>query len=123
MITFKDLYKFPFQSPSEDYYQKVTDASGNFIFQFEFYDDPVMAKLLLGAINGRKLLISTNIQFHTKDGYIYMTTDLNEPKPIILIRGWGNLTGFGGHRLSSSVAEEIQDSLADYIVEQLNRRE
>ncbi len=123
MITFKDIYTFPFQYYDKDYYNIVEDASGNFIFQFEFYHDPVKAKLLLLAINGKKPLIDTNIKFHTKDGYIYITTNQNEPKPIILIRGWGNLTSLGGYGFSSDVATEVQDSLANYIVKQLNLRE
>jgi len=42
--------------------------------------------------------------------------------PCILIRGWGNLTGTGAHNLKEEEAANIQDTFAEYIVEQLNRR-
>ena len=36
---------------------------------------------------------------------------------LILIRGWGNLTGAGAHNLSVEEAANIQDTFADFIVE------
>lgn len=41
---------------------------------------------------------------------------------IILIRGWGMLTGVGGYNLSADKAAEIQDVFANYCVEMLNKK-
>jgi hypothetical protein len=46
---------------------------------------------------------------------------LIESKPFAMIRGWGSLTGIGGHNLSSEEAVEVQKSLGEYIVKQLNK--
>ena len=42
-------------------------------------------------------------------------------KPTIIIRGWGNLIGTGGHNLHPAKAVAIQDSFRDYIIQQLNK--
>lgn len=50
-----------------------------------------------------------------KDGRI-----LKDGYPIILIRGWGMLTGTGGFNLPSHKAIKIQDEFTEYIVNTLN---
>ena len=40
--------------------------------------------------------------------------------PILLIRGWGMLTGVGGYNLDPNVAAQIQDDFAEFILKQLN---
>lgn len=41
---------------------------------------------------------------------------LNKGENFILIRGWGNLTGTGGHNLSAEEAIKIQDNFRDWIL-------
>jgi hypothetical protein len=36
-------------------------------------------------------------------------------KYIFCVRGWGNLTGIGGHNLKPEKAAKIQDTLIEYI--------
>ena len=43
----------------------------------------------------------------------------NETK-ILLVRGWGMLTGVGGYNLDPSVASQIQDDFTEFILKQLN---
>lgn len=43
----------------------------------------------------------------------------NEIK-ILLVRGWGMLTGVGGYNLDPSVASQIQDDFTKFILKQLN---
>ena len=40
---------------------------------------------------------------------------------VIDIRGWGNLTGTGGYNLSEESAMIVQDTLAEYIIQRLNK--
>lgn len=43
----------------------------------------------------------------------------NEVK-VLLVRGWGMLTGVGGYNLDPSVASQIQDDFTEFILKQLN---
>lgn len=39
---------------------------------------------------------------------------------VLLIRGWGMLTGVGGYNLDPSIASQIQDDFTEFILKQLN---
>lgn len=117
MKTYKDIYKFPLKQG--DYCSWVWDNNeGNFVFQF-LIKDKEDRKKLLEVINGERNLKDKEVIFQHKGGYI---TESNTKVDIILIRGWGGLTGTGGHNLSGEEAANIQDTFADYIVERLNFR-
>jgi len=60
-----------------------------------------------------KFISENNIEWHKQD---------NDETEAILIRGWGGLTGIGGLNLSTLEAAHVQDTFAEYIVKQLNRR-
>ncbi len=115
MKTYKDVYKFPLKSNS--YCGRVTDQNNNFVFQFQIQDDE-KESLLLKVINGEETFKNPELKFTHRLGLI-LDEKLNK---IILIRGWGNLTGSGGMKLSEDEAINIQDTFAEYIVEQLNKR-
>ena len=115
MKTYSDIYKFPLHI--QKYSSWVWDEADNFVFQFEFRDAE-KRELLVKVINGECNLTNTSLVFHHKDGYI-LTQDNDQ---VILIRGWGGLTGIGGHNLEQVEAANIQDTFADYIVERLNYR-
>lgn len=125
MKTFKDLYKFPFRDSFIDEEhnwrsQRIFDSENNFLFQFiDVKQDK--QQLILDIINGEnKELSNKKLSFRHEDGYIFASDGQKETK-IIIIRGWGNLTGIGAHNLKPEVAADIQDTLAEYIVEQLNK--
>jgi hypothetical protein len=40
----------------------------------------------------------------------------------LIVRGWGNLTGTGGHNLPKEQAKEIQDLFGNWIVETLSKK-
>lgn len=42
---------------------------------------------------------------------------------IFFVRGWGMLTGIGGYNLNPSIACKIQNNFANYILNNLNRKE
>lgn len=123
MKTFEDVYKLPLKMMDKNYYTRIYDAKDNFVFQFLFYNNYEQAKIIIEAINGKKLLTNKDISFYNKLGKIYFKGPHNEQDvEIILIRGWGNLTGSGGMNLSHEEAANIQDTFAEYIVTQLNKR-
>lgn len=115
MKTYKDVYTFPLRIVSHSNW--VYDDGHNFVFQFEI-DDEEKQQFLLDVINGNQSLKNPDLFFRHEDGYIYD----NKDREVILIRGWGNLTGIGAMNLPPEEAANIQDTFAEFIVEQLNKR-
>lgn len=113
-LSFRDLYKFPFHQAK--YGNWVYDANSNFIFQFEFKGEDTRKKVI-DILNG-DLLEYKRQEVEHKDGMIYV-----DGIEFILIRGWGNLTGVGAYNLDGEWAGKIQDSLAEYIVEKLGKKD
>ena len=110
---FEDMYK------EMDYRSgRIKDANGNFVFQF-LISNPSGQDAFLRILNGEELPSGKNKFVHDA-GRIRMSD--GGPK-VLLIRGWGNLTGMGSHNLSIEDAAEVQDTFADYIVSMLNREE
>lgn len=115
MKTYKDVYKFPLQWPEPDWGQQVYDADMNWVFDFMINRRQINLHHL-DIINGIK---------REKPVFLY-EYDLKNTRivekltktPIIDIRGWGNLTG----RMQLTVAEaaNIQDTFAQFVVNQLN---
>ena len=75
-------------------------------------------RVAISRIEGEINLTNPHINFRHEDGFILD----NDHNKLILIRGWGNLTGIGAHNLSVEEAANIQDTFADFIVERLNFR-
>ena len=111
-MNYKDIYKFPlrFRFNNEDL--RVYDSNNNFVFQFLLYNPKLNTSILNTINNIEKPTIKHDIKYES--GKIYL-----DNIPIILIRGWGNLTGIGGHNLNPKDASTIQDTFAKFIVEQL----
>lgn len=115
MKTYKDVYSFPLHLDKSIGW--VRDAKSQFVFQFEDYVDNNISlqNNIVDIINGNSKPLTQHSFIH-KDGII--SENGNE---FILIRGWGNLTGIGGHNLHPKEAINIQDTFAEFIVEQLNQ--
>lgn len=110
-----NFYKLPFHVDNNIGW--VYDANDNFMFQFHV--DGVKEKVVK-ALNAKervpnkaRLTVSP-----TDNGMI-----LNQGHPFIRIRGWGNLTGTGGHNLPAEEAAKIQDNLRDWIIWKLDLKE
>lgn len=113
-LTFQDLYKFPFHHA--EFGSWVYDANGNFIFQFEFEGDSTR-KRIIDILNGD--FIPTKEREVKEDKGMILVKVEEEFKDMILIRGWGNLTGTGAYNLDGEYAGKIQDTLSEFIVEKL----
>lgn len=117
MKNFRDIYKFPLYV--EHYIGWVHDADDQFVFQFEDGLKREDRSGIVEVINGTRVMPETKFQFVHINGQII---EAGSDTVIITIRGWGNLTGIGAHNLSGEEAANIQDTFADYIVEQLNNQ-
>lgn len=117
MKTYKDIYKLPLRLAK--YGTWVYDTNCHFVFQFEHYDRELNEKFLK-VINGTaskdEMPTKTPFYYKRSRGYIRNVNDVN----VILIRGWGNLTGSGAMNLPPEEAANIQDTFAEFILEQLN---
>lgn len=113
MKTYKDVYELPLKK-WEDYCGRVYDKKDNFVFEF-LINGKNNQNTMLDVINGNQ---NYNKSAFKHEQGIIKTDETNA----ILIRGWGNLTGKGGMNLSGEEASNIQNTFADFIVEQLNRR-
>jgi hypothetical protein len=113
-LTFRDLYKFPFRMCEHSSW--VFDANNNFIFQFQINN--LKARLRIMDVLNDIVTDHNRREVKNEDGMISAKFE-DEWAEIILIRGWGNLTGVGAYNLSSGHAERIQDTLMEYIMETL----
>lgn len=113
MKTYKDVY----QLPLEESYNWIYDQKRNFVFQFMINDKKTEQKIL-DVINGKENFKNFHLSFFHEKGVIQD----HKGQKIILIRGWGNLTGSSAMNLSEKEAANIQDTFADFIVERLNYR-
>lgn len=115
-LSFKDYYKFPFHQAK--YGSWVYDHNNNFIFQFENDVDCKRDKII-SILNG-EVGEYTRRDVRDNKGYIEVKVEDSWEK-LLLIRGWGGLTGSGALNLNGEYASKIQDTLAEYIVEKLNK--
>ena len=118
MKTWKDIYSMPFVKL--DHYVQVFDQNNNHVFDFEEYMLEDICKKTLKVINGEEKNENGANCFYKKENQCIYATSLDEP--IIDIRGYGYLTGAGGLRLKHEEAANIQDSLAEFILLQINPR-
>ena len=76
---------------------------------------------LVRKINGER--IEKSSYTFIRDSQRIIAIKGEEKIPILLVRGWGMLTGEGGFGLSQEKAIEIQDALLDLVVNRLNKKE
>lgn len=117
MKTFREVYKLPF-TEGGGLSSWIYDQNDNFCFQFEEWKFNAPNKLMLAIINGDDNFENPELIFTHKHGEICD----NKNKHWITIRGWGNLTSQNCLGFSDIEAANIQDTLAEYIVERLNFR-
>lgn len=121
MDEWKEVYKLPLKDSYIDgdfRSKRINDSCDNFVFQFLNVDNRTQ-ELALGVINGTETAKhKEESPFSHESGNI-----LFNGTKFIWMRGWGNLTGVGGHNLDPNFAAKVQDSFADFIVERLNNKE
>jgi len=115
MKKWNDIYKLPLHQDEYGYW--VYDENNNFVFQFERIKD-YNRNTVIDILNGLKEPTKPH-SFTYEDGYIVMDGE----REIILIRGWGNLTGTGAHNLPAEEAANVQDTFAQWIIERLTKKD
>lgn len=92
----------------------IWDANRNMAMQFVSFDiKKEMAESVIRCINNREGIFE-KVEYDPQSGVISI-----DDVEVLLIRGWGYLTGAGGLSLPDQEAISIQNDFADYVVEQL----
>lgn len=123
MEEFKNYYKFPLKM-WEDFTIKVFTDDSCMAFDWTLPTGKGYNKIkeqLLNKINGLECTLP-DIPEHYLDGINVMYKHPDGDKRIAVIRGWGMLTGTGGHNLDPDKAAEIQDAFAQYVVDMINKK-
>ena len=114
-----NFYTRPFHQ--EKYSGWVYDAKDNFVFQFEGdYDEKgnykegyrELTENIIFSLNDVDHKPLENLELELKNNIELYKDD----KLFITIRGWGGLTGIGGHNFSSEKASKIQDDFVKYFI-------
>lgn len=130
MKTYKDIYEFPLHVTSTWIYDNKSQSIAQFERQYDNkgnYDKLWMqfeTKILncLNETSEPPFTIDSKFVYDVNNQHIYL--DDGETKTLIItIRGFGNLTGVGGHNLSNEEAANIQDTFAEFIINKLNNKE
>ena len=129
---FKEVYKRPLKYVEACPFMVLTTDDQR-AFDFEWPGWPTYEKglgiddksiqVIIAKLNGdNNVIIEDYYNFTYKDGEIWaFSTKAKKKKHIMLIRGWGYLTGTGGLHLKNEDAAKIQDDFGQFIVETLNR--
>lgn len=124
IITYKTAYKFPLQwdEGSSKVFTKDYTMAFDFPFMRGMFGDREelilsneQQKEIVSIINGEKKGNIVGDVEYVKDDAV-VTVD---KKILLVIRGWGYLTGVGGLNIPPEKAAPIQDEFGEYIVKKL----
>ena len=118
-MKWQDVYKLPLKV---DEYCPIITWTADKQRAFDWcVDIPLDKKQELIDVLNNTVQRSFKYKFYQEGIEIYSDNPIFEGEPVLLIRGWGYLTGPGGLHLPQEEAIRIQDEFGDYIVEQLNK--
>lgn len=113
MKKWDDVYRLPLRVDDIGW---IYDDNDNFIAQF-LIETQELKKKIVECINGTYQITGRTDTFIYDEGVGVIKTEMGNK--IILIRGWGYLTGNGGLRMSQEEAINIQDTFAEFIISKL----
>ena len=120
----QEYFKLPFELT----YSKVFDKDYHMVFDFMSFWFDFENKLILSNSDQKRIIdcINNNLKLTSEKNVFTFNSEqgliLLNDRPIILLRGWGYLTGIGGCKLHPDKAIEIQNSLGEYIIFKLNEK-
>lgn len=115
----QEYYKLPLEV--DEYCDIITwTADGQRAFDWLIGCDLEKKQELIKIINGEASDKKFKHRFYREGIHIFNEASITE-YPILRVRGWGRLTGVGGHHLDRDAAIQIQNAFGDFIVEQLNK--
>lgn len=122
-MNWRDYYKLPLRYDEEESFMIYSEDNRNIInWSTWFLTDKPIHRL---TTNEKSMLIES-INTNTKISGLLNSGDevisdgnelLISNESVLVVRGWGMLTGAGGYNLTDEEAMEIQDGLIKYIAE------
>lgn len=123
MEAFKMYYKFPLK---QDLVLDDTVLTVDNEMAFQFCEEDDTNSIYLSNETKKEILHAINnnlkIQQYFPDLSIEGSLIKSGSKVLIILRGWGNLTGIGGHNLRADKAKSIQNQFALYIINCLTKQ-
>lgn len=105
-----NIFKPPFYTDS--YRMYIFDTNDNMCFNI-LTEDEFLCYDILDAMNDQKINKKyDNIKID--DEYLYI-----DDEPVLLVRGWGYLTGIGGLNMNDEEAIKNQKELLEYVKNKL----
>lgn len=119
----RDVWTPPFRKDPGGYCAYIWDSEGHMCFSF-MSDDYELYERIVKLLNGDTSAVPFK---HVKndDESIYVTDDENGANfiPVLLVRGWGHLTGQGALRMKEKDAKAFQKLLVEHCVKLLKHKE
>lgn len=112
-MNWKQFYKLPLQLDPEPYCSYAWTKDDEMALGFDNDVTREEAQFIIDALNGKTSGTLPNLKL---DGPVDF---LQGDKYIFCVRGYGSLTGVGGHKLSRNKADKIQDEFVQYILKTL----
>lgn len=112
-MTFKEIYQTPFRTCNDGMYaisNNGTKALTGFSIEAQAHVERIV-RLLNGEAATK----------YDKNDVIVQDTKLCVCGHIIIVRGWGRLTGIGGYNIPHDEAAKIQDDFINWIVETITK--
>ena len=106
----QNIFKPPFHTDSYRIY--IFDTDNDMCFNI-LIEDEFLCYDILDAMNDKKIDKKYD-NVRIDNDYLYIND-----VPVLLVRGWGYLTGIGGLHLSNEEAIKVQKELLEYVKNKL----
>lgn len=121
MKTINDIWKLPFKKDSGGYACYIYDSDMNICFDYLYDDNIDEYDRIVGLLNGDVVNYKKFDNVVYDDENIYVSDGNAEPHNILLVRGWGLLTG--ALKLSFAEAIKLQKELIAYCSDKLKGKQ
>ena len=118
-LHFNDVWELPFNGDPAELAVYVWDSNNNVCFNFLGGGYELYTRII-ALLNGEEAKPFKMVE--SKSDYISVSEIENDPTtllPVLMVRGWGYLTGCGALHLPAEEAKRIQMELVDHAVKKL----
>ena len=112
------VWSLPFKKDPDGYSVYIWDNEHNMCFNY-LGNDYALYERIVNLLNGEPAEPFKRVGFNENTIAVSDDEQATEAKPILLVRGWGHLTGRGGLRLSVEEAVSKQNELLEYCARKL----
>lgn len=115
-MNWKKFFKLPLKLDEPPYSSYAWTDDNEMALMFDGELNREYCQYIVDVING-DIKVKGEVHGLTLDGPVDF---LKNGEYIFCVRGYGSLTGIGGHNFSEKKADKIQDDFVKYILKKLN---